>query len=267
MIKLPDIYPKEWVPKLKMDTLDFIEFRNLTHFKTYVGKLTQKQNMKCDVSYAEAFSDLMNGTSQFTDETYMTIRNLVRSNLQKRGLITQEVYENYRYTVDGIIVDYDMGKYAAGEPDCVITPSVQYVDFFYELYVNISYRSGITNQTISANMNKMLATLEELQRQHINIKVTLVFPGERCNNENNFFSVIPLYSHREFKTASLMSSVLNDRLLRKFYFAILEDYYGDSLTALYGTPMMLPKTMNLGEPFDEIEFFKHIQECAMAGGE
>ena len=41
--------------------------------------------------------------------------------------------------------------------------------------------SDKSNERITENMNKMLATLEELQRQHINIKVMLVFPAYRSN--------------------------------------------------------------------------------------
>lgn len=267
MNNFPDIYPKEWIPKLNVETLDFLEFRNLTHFKNTVRKLTQQQDNECDVTYKDALNDLMTGNSIYKEQEYMTIRNLVRSNLLKRGLLTEEVYEEYKYATDGTAVDYDMGKYAAGEPDCVITPTRQYIDFFYELYVNISYRYSITNETITFNMNKMLATIEELQRQHINIKITLVFPVNKPNSKNNFMSVIPLYSHKEFKTAKVMSSVLNNRLLRKFYFAILEDYYGNQLADGKGSELKLPKTMNLADPFDEVKFFTMIQEAVDGGNE
>ena len=265
MNRLPDTYPKNWETVLEINTVDMLEFRNLLHFKTHVANLTQEDDSNCDVSYADALAGLLAGSSTYTEQDYMTIRNLVRSNLHKQGLITEDVYENYRYTVDGIIVDYDMGKYAAGEPECVITPSVQYVDFFYELYVNISYHYGIPNSTIKDNMNKMLATIEELQRQHINIKISLVFPACKSNGRNNFFSSIPLFSHRDFKTAEIMSSVLNERLLRKFYFAVLEDYYKENLTDGKGSQLRLPRTMNLADEFNEVEFFTNIQKCATEG--
>jgi hypothetical protein len=263
--QLPQIYPSEWSNIVNLENLDVLEFRNLLHFKNYVSKLSQKDDNKCGVTYKQAVSDLQKGTSLFDSKTYHTIRNLVRSNLLKRGLLTQEVYENYKYATDGIVVDYDMGKYAAGEPDCIITPTMQYVDFFYELYVNISYRSRITDETIATNMNKMLATIEELQRQHINIKISLVFPAHQSNGTNDFLSIIPLFSHREFKTAEVMSSVLNNRLLRKFYFAILEDFYKSNLTEGYGSELKLNKTMNLADEFDEINFFTNIMTTAKEG--
>ena len=259
MIKLPDIYPVEWESKLDIETLDYLPFRNLIHFKNYVSKITQEDDNNCNVSYKQAVTDLITGKSSFNNKIYTTIRNLVRSNLLKRGLLTQEVYENFKYGVDGTVVDYDVGKYAAGEPDCVITPGVEYIDFFYELYVNISYRSGISNETISKNMFKMLATIEELQRQHINIKITVVLPIKNVNNKNNFLATIPLYSHKEFKTASVMSSILNERLLRKFFFAVIEDKYGKDLAEGKGRELKLPKTMNLANTFNEVDFFTEIQ--------
>jgi len=262
MNKLPCIYPTEWENEITLEDLDYLPFRNLFHFKSEVSRLTQINDDKCDVTYKEALSDLMQEKSKFDEKEYYTIRNLVRSNLLKRGLLSEEVYEEYKYDTSGIVVDYDIGKYAAGEPDCVIVPTQQYVDFFYELYINISYEASTTDYFIRQNTNKLLATVEELQRQHINIKITLVFAGKKCNEHNYFLSTIPLYSHKEFKDAKRMSSVLNDRLLRKFYFAVLEDYYGDDLASGYGNPVNLTKAMNIGKKFNEVDFFTDIKNKA-----
>lgn len=255
----PDIFPPHWntdLPKRK-----FMAFRNLEHFKYYVSKLTQKNDDYCGMSYAKALNMLQNGETDFPESEQLSIRNLVRSNLHKRGLITEEVYENYRYSTDGTAVGYDVGKYTAGEPDCVITPSRQYISFFYELYVNISYNCNITDKTIRKNLAKLLATIEELERQHIFIKIFLIFPGRNCGNSGegrNYFGAIPLFSHRDTKSVSTMSSVLNDRLLRKFFFAILEDTYGKNLSGGYGHAVELKGAMSIHKTFNEIEFFEDI---------
>ena len=259
-LPFPDVFPKEW--KDEMGKLKFMSFRNLEHFKFEVSKLTQKADKNCDMTYEKALSMLLNGESDFPKEEQDSIRNLVRSNLLKRGLITQEVYENFRYSTDGTKVDVDVGKYANGEPDCVITPAVQYVDFFYELYINISYPWNISNEKIRTNIAKLLATIEELERQHIFIKISLVLPIHGVSKESSvrdYFSFIPLFSHKEMKSVSTMSSVVNDRLLRKFYFALLEATYGENLSYGYGTAVKLPKTMNPGEDFNEIEFFEEVK--------
>jgi hypothetical protein len=212
------------------------------------------------MSYATALKMLMNGTSDFPEEEQASIRNLVRSNLHKRGLITEEVYENYRYTVDGTAVGFDVGKFAAGEPDCVITPSHQYVDYFYELYISISYPYHVTNKEIRANAAKLLATIEELERQHIFIKIMLILPIKNPSKTEvgHFFSTIPLFSHKDQKSVAIMSSVVNDKLLRKFYFAVMEDHYKTDLSSGYGTAVDLDSCMNIGSEFDEIKFFETV---------
>jgi len=256
---LPTIFPTVWKDELG-GNINFASFRNVDHFKHTVSKLTQKKDNNCDITYKAALDKLLRGETDFPPSEQESIRNLVRSNLKKRGLITEEVYENFRYSVDGTAVGVDIGKYANGEPDCVITPSVQYVDFFYELYVSISYPWSVDNNVIKNTIAKLLATIEELERQHIFIKVTLIFPARSVKNNcsQNFFSSIPLFSHKDYKSVETMSAVLNDRLLRKFYFALLEDIYGDELASGYGTAITLPECMTIGESFDEIEFFTDI---------
>ena len=259
---LPDIFPAAWV-KATNDP-DFMGFRNLDHFRHYVSKLTQKSDESCDMKYEAALKMLLNGTSDFPEEEQASIRNLVRSNLHKRGLITEEVYENYRYTTDGTAVGFDVGKFAAGEPDCVITPTHQYIDFFHELYVSISYPYHVTNKTIRNNTAKLLATVEELERQHIFIKISLILPIKGASHDGDFFSYIPLFSHKDAKSVNTMSAVVNDRLLRKFYFAILEDLYKEKLGSGYGRAVDLDYCMNVGDAFNEIEFFENIVQIVGA---
>lgn len=256
----PDVFPKEWEKELRKRK--FMSFRNLDHFKFEVSKIKQKSDENCNMTYDKALQMLLNGETDFPKKEQDSIRNLVRSNLLKRGLITQEVYENFRYSTDGTKVDVDVGKYSNGEPDCVITPAVQYVDFFYELYINISYPWSVDNATIRNNIAKLLATIEELERQHIFVKISLVLPIRGCSNEpevRDFFSFIPLFSHKEQKSVDTMSSIVNDRLLRKFYFALLENLYKSDLAYGYGTAVTLPKTMNPGGEFNEIEFFEEVK--------
>jgi hypothetical protein len=259
----PEIFPKKWNEQI--GPRKFMMFRNLEHFKHYVSKLTQKKDDYCGISYADALKEMVSGVSNFPDSEKAEIRNLVRSNLHKRGLITQEIYEAFQYSVDGTKVGVDVGKYAAGEPDCVITPAKEYVDFFYELYVSISYPYSVPNERVRENAAKLLATIEELERQHIFIKITLVLPIRGCERREeesygNFFATVPLFSHKDFKSVDTMSAVVNDRLLRKFFFAVLEDLYGSNLDSGYGYPITLDTAMSIGKDFNEVDFFTDILE-------
>ena len=187
----------------------------------------------------------------------------------KRGLITEEIYENFRYATDGTQLGVDVGKYAAGEADCVITPSRQYIDYFYELYISISYSCDVSNETVRSNVAKLLATVEELERKHIFIKINVVLPilnagYDDKGNHKNFFSVIPVFSHKDFKSVPIMSSVVNEKLLRKFYFAILENLYGKKIHHGYGYPTQMDKAMNIGYSFNEVDLFKSVVESVGA---
>ncbi|WAK44671.1 hypothetical protein vBAmePPT11V19_00045 [Alteromonas phage vB_AmeP_PT11-V19] len=256
---LPHILPQEW--RDKMAGCDAVLFNNLSHFEHVVSKLSQKEDDKCGMSYADALKNLLHKKSDFPKEEQESIRNLVRNNLFKRGLITQEIYEEFKYASSGTNLGVDVGRYSAGDPDCMLTPARDYVDYFYELYISISYPYYVSNESVRKNAAKLLATIEELERKHIFIKVNVVFPdiNPKESGQSKFFSMIPLFSHKDFKSVETMSAVVNDRLLRKFFFAILEDVYGDELSYGYGTPLDLPKAMNIGEDFDEVELFTEIE--------
>ena len=256
-LPLHSIFPKSWKPTL--GACDYAEFRNLNHFKYVMSSITQKEGNKCGVSYADALHDMVKGVAAFPIDEQISIRNLVRENLHRRGLITAEVYENFRYTVDGINMDVDVGKFVNNEAECVLSPAVQYVDFFYELYISVSYPYRTENSTIRENVAKLLATIEELERQHIFIKIVLVFPSRQINRAGaTFFSTVPVFSHKEVKTVDILSSVINDRLLRKFFFALVEDIYQENLSSNYGYTIELEDCMNIGHTFDEVDFFKGI---------
>jgi len=253
---LRDIYPKEWATcGFNLSNTYIAEYRNLQHFKYHVAGLTQKQDSYCGISYADAVDELRQGVSTMNKGTYETIKNKVKANLLKRGLIADTVYESYKYDVEGDIVD--VAKVIAQDPCCCLVPNESYTNHFYELYVSVSYPSYVDNKDVMDNMAKILATVELLEQEHYYCKLTLVMPNEGCNNgsgPSNYLGLIPLFSHKDIKTIETMSSVLNDRLLRKFFFAVWEDQYGISLCSSYGSAKELPMTIR---PVD-------LDECDLA---
>lgn len=261
-LPFPEVFPDSFTEAFGHG--DYFSFRNLDHFRHVCSKLTQKVDDKCGISYAHALSKLLSGVSDLTPAEHEAMRESVRSRLHKRGLITEDTYEAYRYTTDGTQVGVDVGKYAAGEPDCVISPAVEYVDFFYELYINVSYPYSVEDETIRKTCAEVLAAIEELERQHIYIKVAMVLPikgvkrNRRTDCYSNFFADVPLFSHKEAKDAYKMASVINERLLRKFFFAIIEDFYGDEIASGYGKAVQLNDALNLSQSFDPVDFFQNV---------
>jgi len=263
-LPIPTILPTEWGEEFASN--DNVMFDSLDHFVYIVSKLTQIEDNKCGMSYKDALDNLVRRRSDFPEEEQKAIENLVRNNLLKRGLITQEIYERFVYTngSEGSNVGVDIGKYAAGEADCVITPARQYIDYFYELYISISYSCGVSNETVRKNVAKLLTTVAELERKHIYVKINVIFPDRNVahvdGDTRHFFSVVPIFSHKDPKSIEVMSSVVNDKLLRKFFFAIIEDFYGKDLAGGYGHPVSLPKTINIGEDLNEVELFEKVKK-------
>ena len=262
---LHDILPKEWSTELNIKKLDYIPFRNLLHFKQYVSTVTQKESNSCGVSYTEALDDLLKEKSQYSKEEYESIRNLVRANLLKRGLISEDIYESFKYSSEGVIVD--ISKVINEDPECFLTPVKSYTNHFYELYVSISYSAFVDDTTVRQNAIKLLSTIEELERQHIYIKITLVFGDHLSDNNRDMLVTIPLFSYKDFKSIETMSAVLNERLLRKFCFALLEDVYGKKLSPGYGHTMQMTTTVNLGHDLDETILFSKIMDEVVTPGE
>jgi len=263
---LHDILPKEWSTELNTKNLDYIPFRNLLHFKNYVSKIKQKNDDQCGVSYKTALDDLVKEKSQYSKNEYESIRNLVRANLLKRGLISEEIYESFKYTSEGVIVD--IAKVIDEDPACFLTPVKSYTNHFYELYVSISYSAYVSDETVRRNAIKLLSTIEELERQHIYIKVTLVFGDHNPISSKNkdMLVTIPLFSYKDFKSIETMSAVLNERLLRKFMFALLEDVYAKDLDYGYGQAMTMTTAINIGEELEETVLFSKILDEVVTPG-
>ena len=255
---LPDIHPQSWLEKLPTKDTVIFNYRNLLHFKSHVKTLTQRDPSSCGISYDSALKQLLTDTPTITEGEYEIIKNRVKQSLLKRGLISESVYESYHYDVEGEL--WDVAKVIAEDPACFLVPTEKYISYFYELYISISYPHYVPNSTIRENMAKILATVELLEREHIYCKITLVFPDEGCGSgdKKHFLATIPLFSHRDTKSIQTMSAVLNDRLLRKFFFAVLEDTFGTTLKDSYGTAITVPDCINVGDTLDEVEFCQSI---------
>ena len=258
---LLDIHPSEWKATMHPDNTTVFQYRNLQHFKNHVSKISQRENTKCGVAYNIALSEMLAGKPTIQSGDYEIVKQQVKEKLVKRGLISDSIYESYEYTVDGEGV-VDVGLYLEGNPECILTPKYSYTNYFYELYISISYDWTVDDETIKDNMAKILATVELLEKEHYYCKITLIFPDQYCNNKgdekSNLFVLIPIFSHKQPKSIETMSSILNERLLRKFMFAVLENTYGSNLSNGYGSPVSLAKSINVGYNFDPIKFTEDV---------
>jgi len=137
-----------------------------------------------------------------------------------------------------------MSKVAQLDPNCFLQPVVSYENYFYELYISMSIPYFIDNSEISNSLAKIMATVELLEQEKIYTKITMVLPVSGANDDGRETLVtIPLFGHKETKCIERMSSQLNERTLRKFYFAIVEDRYKTELNENYGRIKTLPRTI------------------------
>lgn len=246
---LSDLYPHKWREQLKRtgQEVDILEFNNIQHFKEYLKTVKLNPGGSANqqsVPFAKALDDLVAGKAVMNSKKYTIIKDQVRSVLQKRGLISENVYEGYQYDVEGEMVD--IAEYVAGNPECMLKPKVKYKNFFYELFISAAYLGGVSDQTIKDNVAKILATIQLLEQEHIYIKVTIVAASQdTVYGKRTLVVAIPLFSHKDEKTIESMSSIINERFFRTFVFGIREDMYGKDLYDGYGRTIDLEDAIRL----------------------
>jgi len=256
---LADYHPQSWLTVLDNESTTMLSFRNTEHFKNTVSAITQLDDIKCDISYADALQELRAGVSTISDNNYQTIKYKVKESLLKRKLISDTIYSGFEYSVSGELID--IARYLAGNPECAIVPKSAGKNYFYELYINSSIPWTVDDEDVQNKLAKILATVELLESKRIYIKINAVFTARNVNRGDgkpNLLITIPVHSYQDIKSISTLSSFINVRLLRKFGFAIFEDLYGDDIADGYGTPVQLPNCINLQDDFDAVSTVESI---------
>jgi len=248
-----DYQPKEWIPIVGKNTY-VLNFRNLQHFKHTMSKLTLKSNSFEQVSYEECVSDLMQGKGLIEPKEYELIKSKVKENLIAKRLISKDIYQGFEYTTEGDTID--VARFASGNPECCIKPKYKGKVDFYELNINTAVLESVSEKTIKDRIARILATVELLEQKRIYIKINAITYSTDVSYSSKFDKhdvcvVVPVFSHKEPKDITKMSSVLNSRFHRKFTFAIRESIYGNNIDSGYGCSGALPKTINIKDNLDE----------------
>jgi len=193
-----------------------------------------KEDNKCGITYKKALKELIRGKATIDEDKYRLIKDKVREALIAKKLISKDIYKGYEYNIEGDTID--VARFASGNPECFIKPKYKGKVHFYELYINNTVPYSISSSEFQNKIARLLATIELLESKKIFIKVNMVISAEKCNNTNkpNLLLIVPMFSHKVKKSIKTLSSVINERMLRKFYFAIVEDMYGKDLCSSYG---------------------------------
>lgn len=181
-----------------------------------------------------------------------TVRNTVRNNLVKRGIVTGTIYEGYKYAVDGLILDH--AELAAGNSECMMSPVKKYDKWFYELYVNMSIPWSVDESEIQENAIKLIETIKLLEERNIEIKINVIlFSDGMFRDGRNYLSVIPICSHLDYKDYNLLS-FMDGKFLRGPLFQIMKSH---EVTEGLGRATKLDNSVNLWE-LEETELAERV---------
>ena len=247
-------YPAIWEKSelLAVENAGVVEFRNIPHFVEQM-ELLRKANEKSDFefNFGETLDDLKAQKGMIDKDDYEAIYNTVRNNLIKKGLVSPSYAEDYKYHHEGLILD--VAKLVERDPQCMLTKNIEYISSFYELNINLVYPAVIDSQVIKDGISRLLATITILEAEHKYCKLNLVVAvNNGCRNNDSMLMMLPLYSHNDFKSIELMSSIINEKFLRTFYFAIQDDFYGvDKVSSTRGEAVKMAQCINIWDIKEE----------------
>ena len=182
------------------------------------------------------------------------VRNTVRNNLIKRGIITGTIYEGYKYDIEGEIVDY--AELAVGNPKCMMKPIKKYDKYFYELYINMSIPWRVEEKDIQEGAIRLVETIKALEELHIEIKInSVLYSDGMFNNGENYLFICPLLSHLEYKDHKVLLPYIDGEALRRALFTVMHNN-GNTKDTL-GNAVKLDNTVNLWE-LEEVELAERI---------
>ena len=247
-----DIHPSNllYQPKTEVQAFD-----NVHEFQLFLQKAPQKEyNSKNKLFLKE----VAHGT-KVSEAKVKLIRNEVRNNLIKRGIITGAIYEGYKYDVEGEIVDH--AKLAAGLPDCMLKPIKKYDKWFYELYINMSIPYYVDENRITDGAIRLIETIKALEERNIQIKVNVVLYSQGMfrghPDYKNYLFILPVCSHEVYKDYKSLLPYCSGNFLRGPMFTVMHDR-NDKVDNGLGLATKLDNTVNLWELKDAGELAERV---------
>lgn len=246
--KLRQIHPQDFLGK----SCKVIEFDNKFDLLEFLKKNPAEAE---SIGYTKKFyDDLKSYTPNETDVT--RIKKEVLNNLLKRGIITGSVYEGFKYSYEGEIIDY--AKLASGDPMCHMQPIKVYDKWFYELYVNMSIPATVDEDVITLGAIRLIETIKALESIDIEIKINVIDYSKNLyydEDVDDLLVIIPLISHLEHKNYKNIMPYITANFLRGPSFTISRNSVEnkDNITPSLGQAYVLPNAVNLWELKEDSE--------------
>ena len=243
---ITDIHPKSLLPNKNTLTQEFDnKFEFIKSIEKHSGDYTSQINQ---------FKKEVNGDIDVDRNKAETIKNEVRNNLIKRGIITGSVYEGYRYGVEGEIIDY--AELAAGNSHCVMTPIKKHDKWFYELYVNMSIPWSVQDDEINEGAIRLVETIKLLEELNVEIKINIILYSRRLFKDGrDYLFILPLASHSEYKDYESIYPFMTSNFLRGPLFETMRSH-GETVANL-GQATKLENALNLWE-IEETELAQRV---------
>ena len=240
--KILDIHPQSLlVDNSKTRVMTFDNKFDLLSF------LKKQTPIKNSVEYTKTFMENLKEYKQDT-ELVDKIKKEVLNNLIKRGIVTGAVYEGYKYSINGDIIDY--AALASGDPVCMMEPIKKYDKWFYELYINMSVPGSVDGDNIIKGAIRLIETIKALESRDIEIKINIIdYSSGVYNNEpiSDLLVIIPLISHLEHKDYNNIMPFITDAFLRGPLFTIARNSIDntENVDSGMGSALCLTNAVNL----------------------
>ena len=232
---LRDLYPKS------------MKFNNKVQIQEFDNRFQFLYTMSTKGDYGDKVSSFLekvkNGSTVDTSKVE-EIRNTVRNNLIKRGIISGSVYEGFKYDVEGLIIDY--AELASGNPECMLKPLKKYDKYFYELYINMSIPWNVSEHKIDDGAIRLIETIKALEELNIEMKINVVMASQGMYQDgNSYLFILPICSHLDFKDYDLLYPYMNGEFLRGPLFQTMHS--GKPVNGSLGSAVKIENTVNLWE--------------------
>ena len=232
---------------IRVDKLVVKKFNNLSQYGGYLHGIKDESNSR-DSSHKE--DESWSGTSTFDEALDLILRpnlpppvkiatkvadieNRIKNALQKKGLLTDWIVEDYHYDVDG--TEFDIAKLVEGNPECYLKPNVKYKSHFYDLHINFAISWNNSIDTIVDSLTKVIAVVLRLEKAGFKIRLYATGVIKNVTNDGKSIIVsIPIKHFDEIMQIDVMARVLYPSFFRRLCFKILESEFDGELNVHYG---------------------------------
>ena len=273
-MKILDIKKEDLKRHLDLEKLDLVIFDSL---EQYAGHLYKIKDLNISHNSSMSKGNSWYGTEDFDEALDLILRpnkdltgklkldienieNKIKNNLQKKGLLTKWIIEDYHYNVEGI--ELDIGKLIEGDPNCYLVPNIKYKDHFYDLHLNYIVSSVTSTEVVAEALSKVVSVIKQLDERGYKLRIFATGVSKRTTTSGRSLIQSTIIKHYdELLCINKLARVLHPSFQRRLSFKFREDKYGKDLNSEYGQSVDgIPGIINLNSSLKEESLLNSIVE-------